>query len=111
MEYIHILPHKHWESALCRFSSLAFKPSDTDGGISVIDMECAIGSSGAVCAHLRNQYPGIAGEPPIFWKMPQNFLPNTASFVSSPSTGGDPCHSNITGLSEKVARRLFKKFF
>lgn len=109
MEYVHILALHHWESKLGRFSSQAFKPS-TNGGISVIELECIRATGEPICGHLRQFYPHVAGEPPIFWIFPAEFLPNSVHFEQTLSDRGDPCHRNIQGISEKQARKLFKDF-
>src|SRR5438445_1408970 len=98
MEYVRILSRRHWGRRKSRFQSLAFKPSSTDGGISVFDKQCAIRRSGNICGHIRSFYHHISDEPPIFWEFSNSILPQGTTFTNEVSDNGDECHGNITGL-------------
>ncbi len=51
-EVIRLLHPKHFSKARGRFTSLAFKNSSKDGGVSVIDSRCAREHSGSECKHI-----------------------------------------------------------
>ena len=107
MQYVRIVPREHWDTNKKRFTTLAFKPS-SDDGISVIEKQCLSEISASVCDHIRKYYPHISGEPPIFWEFPDNILPPSVRFIPIPSDRGDLCHRDVSGLSEKEARKIFK---
>lgn len=107
-------PQKYYDSEKKRFQSLAFCPSE-NGGISVVDIECAQGASGSLCEHGIKYYrtigekPGPAGDPVIFWEIPDDLLPRDCEVRQSDSDTGDPCHHEIEKWNEKEARKTFKQ--
>src|SRR5258708_11209390 len=109
MGFIRLIHHQHYDPDKKRFKSLAFKPSSNNTGISVINTECIIQTSGSVCEHIQIFYAAVAGAPPIFWNIPIDLLPEGCSLDQHPSSGGDDCHYNLTGLTEKQARDIFIK--
>ena len=89
------------------FTSLAFKPSSSDGLISLFDRDCAIRTNGTVCNHIKAIHSKLSGEPPIFWEFSPEILPEGVEVLSS-GNPDDPCHSHVSGLDDKASRRLFK---
>lgn len=106
MDYFRILSLYHYERRDKRFNSLAFKNSSRNGGISVISCECANRISGGVCIHIRENFPKHTN-PPIYFKFSENVLPVGCQFDLDDSQG-DICHYNLTGLSDKKAKDVFK---
>ena len=106
MGFVRVISQKHFDPKKKRFQSLAFKPSSTDGGISVFDQDCAIQVSGNLCTHIQKFYSQVAGDPPIFWKIPESILPADISITQSVSSSGDQCHFNIGQITEKDARKI-----
>jgi hypothetical protein len=97
-----------------RFQSLAFRNS-SNGGISLVDVECAIKASGDLCSHGRIFYqgnknrPGPTGNPVIFWEIPKDVIPVNCSWEPSVSTTGDNCHGDLKDWKDKEAEKVFKK--
>src|SRR5271157_6284194 len=104
MQYIRFISRKHWDRNRRRFTSLAFKPSTTNRGISVVEHECLSALSYSVCAHIRRFYAAVAGEPPIFWQFSFEILPETVHIEITPSNTGDGCHRDLMGLSDDQAK-------
>jgi hypothetical protein len=109
MALVRIIHPDEYESHDKRFKTSAFEPSD-DGGISVVDTDCAVLASQTVCEHVVQNYPTlIAGPPPVtfyLWTVPD--LPAGCG-VSNPAGYQDPCHRNITGFSRGKAKSFFKR--
>lgn len=61
-----------------------------------------------MCCHIRQFYPGVAGEPPIFWEFDEYELPEGYRLVATPSASGDDCHRNIQDVTDDQLRKLFK---
>jgi hypothetical protein len=108
MQYVRLIARKHWDPKLQRFNRLAFKPSSNNGGISVVEYECLSEISASICAHIRQFYARVAGEPPIFWLFPFETLPRTIAVDTTASDTGDDCHRDLIGLSETQAKEIFK---
>ena len=51
---------------------------------------------------------GIAGEPPVFWRIPVDQLPDHAELEQETTDSGDTCHFNICGMSDGECRKLLK---
>lgn len=106
--FIRIINKKHYDKKLKRFTSLSFKPS-SNGGISVIDKECVLHSTGCVCDHIQRYYGSVSGDPPIYWEIPPNLLPENCEFQQTPSASGDDCHHNILNVTNQEAREILLK--
>ena len=102
MGFIRLIHIKHWDRKRQRFQSLAFK-SSTDNGISVIETECIADRGRAICEHVRTYYSVVAGEPVIFWEVPDDVY-DGCEFVQETTDTGDDCHYNIVGLAKQRAR-------
>ena len=108
MDVIRLLKGCHYDRRLRRFQSVAFRPSSSDGGISVIDAECIQRSGASVCEHVRRYYQRENGDPAIFWTFSTEILPACHCLEHTDSTAGDACHYNILGMSTTRARTFFK---
>lgn len=109
MGFIRVIHQQHYDPDKGNFKSLAFKPSSDGSGISVIDEECISQGGIGACEHIDRFYENLAGEPPVFWNIPANKLPQNHGFIQSTSTSGDVCHHNLIGVSEREARLLLKQ--
>src|SRR5947209_6596898 len=107
MGFIRLIHQQHYDPEQKRFKSLAFKPSSDGSGISVINTDCALQNSPTICAHIHRYYRETAGTPPIFWDIPTEIL-ELCQFVQQIGSTGDECHYNLTGLTEREARTIFK---
>ena len=105
MGLIRIVHQKHYDPRQGRFKSLAFK--NYGEGISVIDEDCIRRLGNSVCDHIRGYYPGVYGEPPVFWRVRDDAY-RGRTVTQSDSFSGDRCHHDIVGLTDKEARRVFK---
>jgi hypothetical protein len=108
MDFIRVIHQKHYDPDKGRFTRLAFRPSSDGSGISVFEKGCALRASHSICEHIERFYLSITGDPPIFWEIPHQKLPEKCQFVQTTSPTGDACHHNIVGLTEKEARDFFK---
>lgn len=85
--------NKHYSKKNKRLAGMAFRPSSTNGGISVFDKDCAIRDSGTICRHIERFYAGIAGTPIVFWEVPDGSIPPLPCVVEpTDSDSGDKCH-------------------
>ena len=109
MELVLLLHISHYDERLGRFRSECFERSGDGTGISVIDAECSIETTGSICAHARAFYGKIAWQPPIFWRFDEAILPAGSWLDAVPSDTGDMCHRNIEGLSNGRAKKFFKR--
>lgn len=110
MEAIRLLHRRHYDYRRRRFTSVAFKNTGEDPGISIIDYECILNTSNSICSHIREYYQRTAGEPPIYWRFNTEILPAEIELEQEDSLSGDKCHYNIKGLHDKEARKFFKKY-
>ena len=108
-EYIRVVHPRDYDIEQGRFKSLSFKPSTEDKGISIFNTECGITASGSVCQHIEKYYNTLTGDPPIFWEVPTEDIPEGCSLPQSDSESGDKCHHNIIGWGEKKSKAYIKK--
>lgn len=108
-EYIRVVHPRDYDVEQGRFKSLSFKPSSSDGGISVFKIQCGIDASGSVCEHIRKFYDSLTGDPPIYWEIPAEDIPTECEYPQSDSESGDKCHHNIKNWSEKESKKYIKK--
>jgi hypothetical protein len=108
MEIVRVLSPKHFNKNLSRFSSLDLRNSSGPRGeISVFDRDCAKQNTGSPCSHIDSHYQKISYQPPIFWKISSDQLPNHPKLELDDSKG-NPSHYNIFGLIDKEAKRFFQ---
>jgi hypothetical protein len=110
MDAIRLLHRRHYDYRRRRFTSVAFKNSGENPGISIIDCDCILNNSNSICSHIRKFYQRTAGEPPIYWRFNTELLPNKIELEQENSASGDECHYNIRGLSDREARKFFKSY-
>jgi hypothetical protein len=80
--------------------------------MSVIQLECARNESGdLVCNHIRQYYPDVSGEPPVFFVFDETQLPagSLIDQVAPQQMGDDPCHYNVTGVGDGQLKKLRKR--
>ena len=65
--------------------------------------------TGKICKHIARFYPGIAGNPAIFWKFSSTQLPAGHELQQQDSQSGDKCHHNIFNVSDKSAKDILKQ--
>jgi hypothetical protein len=106
MGFFRVIHCKFYDSERGNFKSLAFAPS-SDKGISVVDLDCSVQTSGSICGHISRFYPNQAGDPAIYWRIPDQKIPEVCSFEPQPSTTGDDCHFNIYGWTRAQSRSTF----
>ena len=111
MELARILHPWHYDRNRKRFQSTCFR--NYGDSISLIDIDCIrerVGESG-VCPYISEYYEKASGEPVVYWTLDQEYLEQRygASFQSSVSTSGDPCHVDLRGLSNRQAQRFYKE--
>ena len=104
MEAVRFFTKHQWDNRLGRFSSVAFRNSSNNTGISVIDRKCAIDCNRTICAHILAYYSPPAEHPIIFWSFDKSLLPSEVVVQQSNSSSGDICHYNIIGFTDKQAR-------
>ncbi len=85
---------------------MAFKPSSTDGGISVINLECVTRSGISICEHIAKFYPTAAEQSPMFWEFSSEAIVPNAILTQKTGPTGDECHYNITGLTKGDAKKI-----
>ena len=94
MPFIRVINIKyHYSKKKKKIAGMAFRPSSTNGGISVFDKDCAENASGTICHHIERYYPKVAGTPIVFWEIPDESIPSLPCIVK-PTDGGnrDKCH-------------------
>ena len=110
MRLIRLIKRDEWDPDRKRFTSPAFEPSSDEGskpgGISLIDKQCILDSSGDVCAHIR-RWRYTPDPEPIYWEFSSNIL-GEHELEYEPSASGDDCHLNIIRLGEKSGKKMFK---
>ena len=109
MAYIRVIHKNHYDARKGRFTSVAFSPSSSNGGVSVIGANCVHESGRTYCAHVHEFYSIVAGTPAIFIKLNQNDIPDGCQFVSTPTD--DPCHFDIMGFEKNQAKRFARALF
>ena len=107
MELIRILHANHFDRRKKRFTSLAFKNSSNNGGISVFDKQCALETGSTACQHIGRFYEQITDGQPIFWEFSSERLFASATLEQQDSNTGDVCHYNIKNLTDKDAKKTF----
>src|ERR1700736_1929011 len=107
MEYARLLHPNKFDARINRFTSVAFKNSSGNSGVSVIDCECVRATGSEICDHARAYYASQTGEPPIYWKFDDSILPATYRIAKKTSPSGDICHRNIHDVPDGVLRDIF----
>jgi len=107
MEFIRLLHPRNFDRERNRFNDLSFKA--LDGGVSVVHRECVDRIPSTICEHIRNYYRNETGEPPVFFLFQEEILPEGYRIKASVSTSGDPCHHDITNVSDNRLWKFFKR--
>ena len=109
---VRLLHKNHYDFNDGRFKSLAFRPSSTGGGLSVVSNDCAVRKSGDICSHIRKFYGNtrIVSDPPIFWAFLKEILQIEVRVVMEDGESGDECHCNVYGVTQQQAKQFFKAF-
>ena len=115
--FIRVLDPRHYIVGQSRYSSLAFRPSSSDGGISVFCERCAIETSESICRHIDIFYAKISGNPAKYWAIDTQWLKDSldedlkdqVEFEHLPTQ--DPCHYNIINFPKngKASGKIIKK--
>jgi len=106
MQYIVLVHPKHYDHRDGRFVDMAFKSSNDGSGASIVLEECGITKSGSLCDHIRHYYPGIGGEPPVFWRFDDSALTEPCVIEQVDGPNGDKCHYEI---KSKTSRKALNK--
>jgi len=110
MECIRLLHANKYNKKQHKFTRPAFR--NIAGGLSVIEWDCIRQSGKSVADHVRQYYqcyPGIVGEPPIFWKFDTSVtLPAGHVVQQVTSDSGDICHHDVKGLDDSVLWGVFE---
>src|SRR5216684_3262294 len=105
MPFIRLIHRDFYDPVKGYFQDFAFKAPRRGTGISVVEWDCSIRTSTTACQHIRTHYEAFAS-PPIFWPVPAEiYAPER--FVPDDSEG-DPCHYNITPISQGHTDRIRK---
>lgn len=107
MLFVRIIYRKHWAKEEGRFATTAFSVS-SDGGISVLCVECISESKSTICQHIEKYYKH---EKPIFWVFSKEELLAECSGcrIAPETSNGDPCHWNIYDITDGTRKKFFKK--
>ncbi len=105
MSFIRIINiNQHYSNRKKRLSSMAFRPSSSNGGISVFDKDCAENTSETICHHIRQYYTEVAGTPFVYWEIPNEVIPPLPCVVKqTDSARGDKCHHEFFNWDYKNA--------
>lgn len=82
--------------------------------MSVIDPDCAEAASGGlICAHIAKFYANVGGDPPVFYVIANDELPDGFTVQQTPSdpdnpANNDDCHHEIDGVGSSALKRAFK---
>ena len=107
MGHIRLLHPRHWDVTRRRFDKIAFKKS-SDGGLSVVEVECANATSGLICEHLATFYPGVGGDPAVFMLVDDGEWPVGSNITPTVLENNDECHREVDGVSNGQLQRLFQ---
>lgn len=64
---------------------------------------------GLICEHIREHYPLVTGEPPVFWIFAEERLPDGYEIQPSEAGTTDPCHYQVQEVSNDRLWKLFKR--
>ena len=107
MAYIRIFHQNDFDPTVGKFADVSLRKASSDG-ISVIASDCVQSSGRCVCEHIRLYYPHVAGEPPIYLVIPNEYLPSNCRMEHKRSLSGDDCHWIIGGLT-RGEKRIFSR--
>ena len=113
MQYIRLLHLRDYDKSKGRFTSICFRNS-TNGGISVIEFDCAKKQSNGACQHIKKFYHPVPAKTPfIYWVLNDSdltkFLDNMR-LVQKITETGDSCHYDIMDVKNNKAEKFFDKF-
>src|SRR5665213_98084 len=105
MRYVRFVYKGYWDPNRRQFNHLAFRLSD--GGVSIIDRECASQASTTICEHLRRWYRPCHGEQSyIYWEFDSSVIPATARIRPTLSDSGDVCHREVCDIHRNDAKKI-----
>ena len=107
MEYIRLLHPRNFDHERGRFNELSFKVKQT--GVSVLQRTCVVERSELECSHIREYYPFVTGEPPVFWVFDEGILPDNYLIEQSVMENNDECHYEIRNVSNGRLWKFFKQ--
>src|SRR6266446_4826937 len=102
MECIRLLHPRRYNERERRFTSFAFRNSDSDGTLSIIDWACIQATGRSVGEHIRHhygKYQNVVWEPPIFWKFDTAAILPVGQ-IKPDNSGGDDCHRVVEGVAD-----------
>jgi len=108
MAWIRILHVRNFDKRKGRFTSVAFRNSSGEGGVSVISQRCVEERGVDICEHIDEYYADVASVPPVYWVVSGEEVPQAAHFVQEDSPSGDKCHHNMMGCTDKELSDLLK---
>ena len=106
MWFIRLSHPRHYDRTKNRFNSMALKKSSDGSGASIISRKCIDDTGKTICDHIRDFYPDVSGEPPVFWEFDEALLPNDSRIEQVTSESGDECHHAIHDVSNGKLRKL-----
>src|ERR1700688_4356145 len=108
MESVHLIHPRKYDVKGGTFIRDAF--ANNRGSLSIIDEECAEQTSGSVCAYIRIHYgrlPGVASNPPVFWRFDTSSLHAPHRLVDATNVR-DPCQYVVEGLTDEQLWQSFE---
>ncbi len=105
MPYVRTIHNRYFDVEKNQFTAEFFTKGD-NGGISIFDYECAIGTSEEICQHIHRFYPFVSTTPPSYYIIPDGTIPEECNIVTEPSESGDECHRDIFGWNKGHKRQI-----
>lgn len=75
--------------------------------MSIFDADCALATSGSICAHIAKFYPNLTGDPAVFCMLENQDAPKDARFDETLSDTNDKCHREIDGVSNSAVKKFY----
>src|SRR5258707_11816406 len=113
MECIRLLHPRRYNERERRFTSFAFRNSDSDGTLSIIDWACIQATGRSVGEHIRHhygKYQNVVWEPPIFWKFDTAAILPVGQ-IKPDNSGGDDCHRVVEGVADQTLAAIIVETF
>jgi|GraSoi_2013_60cm_1033757.scaffolds.fasta_scaffold86803_1 hypothetical protein len=110
MECIRLLHPRRYNERERRFTSFAFRNSDSDGTLSIIDWACIQATGRSVGEHIRHhygKYQNVVWEPPIFWKFDTAAILPVGQ-IKPDNSGGDDCHRVVEGVADQTLAAIIE---
>jgi len=77
--------------------------------MSVFERQCGEAKSGSICRHIAAFYAEQSGQPPVFYIIEDDELPNGFTMKHTKSETGDDCHREVDGVSGSSIKKAFDK--